>query len=435
MESGGESSGNLQSEVPGQPDFPQASRLWLATVTRQLKIRTLAIASRLGAGLDCYGPVCIDCIVSGYRSVLAVARAIHDDYQALARYVAHLAVLVMVLAALPIGRIKLTQAVEAAPPQASKVLDRGRLLLVAWTEPARPDDGYLLNAVVPRTTRAEPAVPGLDGAIIDPNQDVPLRIPEFRTDVIRPRVGIITYTVQAGDTVFGIAEKFDISPETILWSNSKLEDNPDVLSIDQEVVILPVSGVYHTVARGETLESIARKYKVDPSAIVGLKLNNVQTSTDLKVGQKLIVPGGQKPYIPKVVTASYTAPVPSNAAKGSGTFGWPVSGVITQKFWSRHPALDIGAPKGTPVYAADAGFVVYAGWSDVGYGYMVLIDHGNGYRTLYGHLSWFFPETGQSVRKGDLIGKVGCSGRCTGPHLHFEVIQNGVKRNPIGFLP
>jgi LysM repeat protein len=435
LDTRGESAPDPQSEVADQADFVEASRLWLATFTRQLKTRTVTIAGRLGVGLDRYGPVCIDCVVSWSRSILAVQRAIRDDRQALARYVAHLAMLVMVLAVLPIGRIKLSKVVEVAPPQASHVLERGGMFLAAWTQPSQPDDGYLLRAVVPQTTHAQPTAPGLGGAIIDPSQDQSEFKSDLRADVVRHRSSIITYTVQAGDTVYDIAEKFNISPETVLWSNAKLEDNPDVLSIDQELVILPVSGVYHTVVKGETLESIAKKYKVDPSAIVDLQINGVQTSADLKVGQKLIVPGGQRPYIPKIVTASYTAPVPSDAAKGSGAFGWPVSGVITQKFWSGHPAIDIGAPKGTPVYAADGGFVVYAGWTDVGYGYMVLIDHGNGYRTLYAHLSWFFPETGQSVRKGELIGKVGCTGRCTGPHLHFEVIQNGVKRNPINFLP
>ena len=249
-----------------------------------------------------------------------------------------------------------------------------------------------------------------------------------------PRREIITYVARSGDTVWDIADKFGISPETILWANGKLEDKPDLLAIGQELTILPVSGVYHTVEPGDTLESIAKKYKVDVSAITDYPLNHLSPPYELLVEQKLIVPDGQKPYIPRVVHA-YQGPIPEDAAQGTGSFGWPVSGRITQKYWDRHRAIDIGGAKGSPIYAADSGYVTYAGWSDVGYGYMLIIDHRNGFQTLYAHLSWYFPEVGDSVAKGELIGKVGSTGRSTGPHLHFEIIQNGVKRNPLGFLP
>lgn len=296
------------------------------------------------------------------------------------------------------------------------------------------NEGYLVRAVVPYTASADENS-GLGGFVQDLQDEMLFRSRELRVIPHFTRTDIFTYTVQAGDTVYDIAERFDISPDTILWSNEKLEDNPDLLSIGQQLVILPVSGVYHTVAKGDTLEKIAQKYKVDVSAITGFKLNQVSSNEDLQPGQKLVIPGGSKPYIPRVVTATYTAPIPSDAAKGTGIFGWPVSGRITQKYWDGHQAIDIGAPKGSPVYAADSGFVVYAGWTDVGYGYMVLIDHGNGFRTLYAHLSWFYVEQGQSVAKGQKIGLVGSTGRSSGSHLHFEIIQNGVKRNPIGFLP
>jgi murein DD-endopeptidase MepM/ murein hydrolase activator NlpD len=249
-----------------------------------------------------------------------------------------------------------------------------------------------------------------------------------------PRHEIITYVARSGDTVWGIAEKFGITPETILWANGKLEDTPDLLSIGQELTILPVSGVYHAVEPGDTLESVSEKYKVDVSVIADHPLNRLSSSHDLQVGQKLVVPDGRKPYIPRVVHA-YRGPIPEDAAQGTGSFGWPVSGRITQKYWEGHRAIDIGAPKGSPIYAADSGYVTYVGWSDLGYGYMLIIDHRNGFQTLYAHLSWYFPEVGQSVAKGELIGKVGSTGRSTGPHLHFEIIQNDVKRNPLGFLP
>jgi murein DD-endopeptidase MepM/ murein hydrolase activator NlpD len=247
------------------------------------------------------------------------------------------------------------------------------------------------------------------------------------------RQGIITYTVRTGDTLYDIAKKFGISADTIMWASGRLEDHPDLLKIGQVLTILPIDGVYHTVVQGDTLESIARQYKVDVSAIIECKYNNLESPYKLSLGQKLIVPGGKKPYKPRVVHV-YTGPIPEGATKGTGSFVWPTSGVITQKFWERHKALDIGAPTGTAVVAADSGYVVKTGWSEYGYGKYIVIDHGNGFQTLYAHLSTILVEVGQSVGKGERIGSVGNTGRSTGPHLHFEIRYKGVQRNPFGYL-
>jgi len=261
--------------------------------------------------------------------------------------------------------------------------------------------------------------------------------PVFHTIIPeRPRDRIITYTVQSGDTVFDIAARFGITPETIMWSNPELEENPDWLPVGMEVVILPVSGVYHTVKEGDTIEKLAKKYKVDPSAITDYPLNHLEGPPyELKPGQKLIIPGGQKPYRPKIVR-HYTGPIPAGAARGTGVFSWPIDGAlyITQYYWKLHRAIDIGVPKGTPVYAADSGFVVYAGWNDQGYGKLVVIDHRNGFMTYYAHLSVVKVKVGMSVYKGQIIGLSGSTGRSTGPHLHFEIRLNGIPRNPLGFL-
>jgi len=115
--------------------------------------------------------------------------------------------------------------------------------------------------------------------------------------------------------------------------------------------------------------------------------------------------------------------------------GWPVAGRITQKFWSGHHAIDIGAPLGTPIYATGSGYVAVAGWSDVGYGRMVIIEHGNGFQTLYAHMQVFYVKEGQWVDKGQQIGEVGSTGNSTGPHLHFEIVLKGVRRNPLIYLP
>lgn len=249
----------------------------------------------------------------------------------------------------------------------------------------------------------------------------------------RTRSEILKYSVQSGDTVSGIAQKFDIRPETIMWANSQLEDDPDQLTLGEMLIILPVNGVYHTVKAGETLESIAKKHSATANAIVSFELNGLQADDALTAGQKVVVPGGKNALVQKQVRA-YTGAVPQSAARGTGNFGWPVSGVITQKFWTFHQGIDVGAPLGTPVTAADAGFVTFAGMDTTGFGKMILIDHGNGFTTLYAHLDRFAVAVGDSVKKGQLIGRVGNTGRSTGPHLDFRIRQNGVWRNPFGFL-
>jgi murein DD-endopeptidase MepM/ murein hydrolase activator NlpD len=188
------------------------------------------------------------------------------------------------------------------------------------------------------------------------------------------------------------------------------------------------------VVGNDTLESIAQQYKAEVSAIIECEYNNLESPYSLSIGQKLIVPGGKKPYQAQVVHV-YSGPVPGGAAKGTGSFGWPTSGTITQGFKPMHQAIDIGAPTGTAVVTADSGYVVTAGWSEYGYGKYVVIDHGNGFQTLYAHLHTILVEVGQSVGKGDEIGSVGITGRATGPHLHFEIRYNGVQRNPFTYLP
>ena len=265
-----------------------------------------------------------------------------------------------------------------------------------------------------------------------------LRAPVPRTIIPpRPRETIIAYVIQSNDNLYGIAEKFGITADTIAWANGKLEEHPDLLKVGEELIIPPTSGVLHTVIANDTLESIAKKYKVSVSAITEYEINHLDDSAVLKVGQKIMVPGGNKPYVAPVVKPKpkVAQPVPVAAPVGKGRFIWPTSGRITQRYWSRHRAIDIGAKKGTPVYAADSGYVTFAGWSQVGYGYYMVIDHGNGFETLYAHLSWYAVEAGQSVKQGQFIGRVGSTGRSTGPHLHFEIIYNGVNRSPFAYLP
>jgi LysM repeat protein len=250
----------------------------------------------------------------------------------------------------------------------------------------------------------------------------------------RPRLSVITYTVQPGDTVQGIARSFELQPTTLLWSNPKLEELPDMLRIGQAVIILPVDGVYHTVAEGDTLDSIAEKYKVEASDISELSFNNLLPPLfSIQEGMKLIVPGGTKPYVPRRVT-SYSGPIPSGA-RGTGAFTWPVLGKLTQGYWWGHRAIDIGAPTGSAALATDGGYVSFVGWTDIGYGYLIILDHANGYSSYYAHLSQMYVMIGQRVERGQVIGAVGSTGNSSGPHLHLEIRYNGVEQNPLVYLP
>jgi len=348
-------------------------------------------------------------IESRLRSMGKRALALSHDLPFLSRWASHAAIVLLVALIVVGGQITWAwdQPVQASSLGADQVsLGSGENNV---SQSLRGQD-YLTRAAVPKTTI--------------PKRTIPKRV----------RTEVVVYTVQAGDTLYDIAERFGISGETVMWANGRMEENPDLLAIGQELIMLPVSGVYHTVVENDTLSSIAARYKVEVSAIVEYEGNDLEEPYDLEIGQKLIVPGGKKPYVPRRVFA-YSGPVPQDATKGSGSFGWPVSGRITQKFWNGHRAIDIAAPQGTPIYAADSGYVAVAGWSDVGYGRMIIIDHGNNFQTLYAHMQVYYVETGQSVGKGQKIGAVGSTGNSTGPHLHFEIILKDVRRNPLIYLP
>jgi len=277
---------------------------------------------------------------------------------------------------------------------------------------------------------------GQDGrALSNSSAETIVRLAQPHTTIPkRPRLEVVTYTVEAGDTVQSIAALFDLQPTTIMWANPAIEDAPDLLRIDQEVVILPIDGAYHQVAEGDTLASIAEKYKVESTAITECAHNRLEPPTyPLREGTYLIVPGGEKPYVPKVVT-TYAGAIPAGA-RGTGRFQWPVLGTLTQGYWYGHRALDIGAPTGSALLAADGGFVSFAGWTDVGYGYLIVIDHANGFATYYAHLSNIYVYEGQAIERGQVIGAIGSTGWSTGPHLHFEVRYYGTQQNPRAYLP
>jgi len=253
------------------------------------------------------------------------------------------------------------------------------------------------------------------------------------------RFQISYYTVKAGDTVLGIAQRFGLQPETLMWANAFIEQNPDRLRIGDQLRILPVDGVLHVVKRGDTLSGIASTYKTDLQTIVAFAGNNIKSINDpLPIGKEIIVPGGVKPYVAPATSAAsttYSVQRPPGAPAGSGNFSWPAAGYISQGYWRAHPAIDIAGWLGAPVSAADSGFVVTAGggWNG-GYGNHVLIDHGNGFTTLYAHLNSIFVKPGETVSRGQQIGTMGSTGNSTGPHLHFEIRYNGAPHNPANYL-
>jgi murein DD-endopeptidase MepM/ murein hydrolase activator NlpD len=249
----------------------------------------------------------------------------------------------------------------------------------------------------------------------------------------RPRLEIVTYTVQPGDTAESIAAQFDLQPTTLMWSNPEMEKMPDLLKVGQVLTILPVDGIYHTVTMSDTLHSLAEDYKVDIKRIVECPFNPFVDGASLSEGQHVIIPGGTKPYEPQKVT-EYQGPVPTDA-EATGAFSWPSWGALTQGYWYGHRAVDIGASVGSAIRAADGGYIAFAGWTDVGYGYLLVVDHQNGYQTYYAHLSNIFAQEGQTVERGEVIGAMGSTGNSTGPHLHFEVRFNGYPTNPLIYLP
>ncbi len=277
---------------------------------------------------------------------------------------------------------------------------------------------------------------------------------------VRPRTEVITYTVQTGDTVFGIAEKFNLKPETILWGNYYiLADDPHNLTPGQELNIMPTNGVYYEWHAGDGLNGVSSTYGVTPEDIINWPSNNLSMETigdyanpHIKAGTWIFVPGGSRGFVtwsaPRIsrdnpAVAKNFGPGACgeimDGPVGSGTYVWPTTARYISGYnyspESNHPAIDIGGQEGNAIYAVDNGVVVYAGWNDYGYGNMIVIDHGYGWQSLYAHLSALNVSCGSYVYQGNVIGYMGTTGNSSGPHLHFELLSETYgKVNPLNFL-
>jgi murein DD-endopeptidase MepM/ murein hydrolase activator NlpD len=246
------------------------------------------------------------------------------------------------------------------------------------------------------------------------------------------RDSIINYAVQDGDTVSSIATKFGVSADTLRWQNSLSGDR---IKVGENIQVLPVTGIAHKVQKGDTVYSIAKKYDAESQAIVDFPFNTFANDEtfELAIGQTVIVPDGVMPAPAAAPRVRQITPS-AGSVVASGKFVWPTQGIITQRFSWYHPGIDIANDALPLDVAADSGRVEFAGWDGSGYGNMILIDHGNGYKTRYGHLSQIMVVSGQTVSRGSVIGRMGSTGHSTGPHTHFEIYQNGIRVNPLLFL-
>lgn len=271
---------------------------------------------------------------------------------------------------------------------------------------------------------------------------------------------IFTHTVQAGDTVFGLADAYGLLPETLVWSNfDELGENPNLLRIGQHVLIPPVDGLIFTVETGDTIDGIARRFEARVEDIVS-HLENGLSSVDqpLSQGQRLFVPQGSRgevtwalPQLIEVATNPATGVrtyrtgscgVVSVPALGIGNFLSPTRSRVLSgyNYGPTHGGLDLDGTWDTPLYAADSGTIVFAGDSVnsagkfVGYGRYIVIDHGNGFQTLYAHNNQNLVSCGQQVQRGQLLAYMGSTGKSTGPHIHFEIRQGQIAVNPWDLL-
>ena len=308
--------------------------------------------------------------------------------------------------------------------------------------------GVLTSGIFGGKTLVSSTYPGVGGAdprFVDsfepfPNGLILENIQDTHTNIaVKPRSETIDYQVESGDTISSIALKFGVSTDTIKWANNLT--NVNSVKPGDTLKILPVSGVAVTVKSGDTVQSLAKKYQTDAQAIVDFPFNDVPDDFSLKAGQNLVLPDG----VPVEIAAPKPKPQPQYLANGAASptfnapggasFIWPTQGIITQYFAWYHPGDDIANRSAPVVAASDGGRVVVAGWPDnYGYGNRVVIDHGNGYQSLYAHLSNIYVGVGQTVSRGQVIGQMGSTGRSTGTHLHFEIHYKGAALNPLSIL-
>lgn len=273
------------------------------------------------------------------------------------------------------------------------------------------------------------------------------------------------YEVQPGDTLGSIGQQFGVSVDYLLWNNPELTADPDLLLIGEELMVPGVEGIVYDVRLGDTINGIAAEYDIDPQAIIDYEQNDLNSPDNIVEGLVLVLPGAVPPPPPEPVLTEPEPAAPADAGSDAGEpvdatgplpaggivapvpetivpsigYIWPVTGPINSPYGPRwgsfHKGVDIGATYGTSVAAAGSGQVILATYRNNGYGNYVIIQHADGSETLYAHLSEIGVSLGQYVNQGDYVGAVGCTGWCSGPHLHFEVHIGGSPVDPLLYLP
>jgi Membrane proteins related to metalloendopeptidases len=274
----------------------------------------------------------------------------------------------------------------------------------------------------------------------------------------KPRADIVQYAIKSGDTLTSIADSFGLKPESLVNSNvATLLSHPDYLDPGLIIDIPPEDGAIYVWNTGDGLNGVAKYYAVNPDDIVNWPGNHLSKDTlgdyalpNIPAGTKLFVPGGVAEtfdWLPRITRDSPAVSSvfgPGSCGKiaagntGTGAYIWPTTlhYLSGYDYTAIHHGIDIAGKLGYPVYAVDYGVVVYAGLNNFGYGNLIVIDHGgtNDWQSIYAHLSEIDVSCGESVDQGQTIGLVGSTGNSSGPHLHFELRENGSTVNPWDFL-
>ncbi len=356
----------------------------------------------------------------------------------LLRFGAHALILILLVSGIWIGRLPV---VGLDPLNAAEQLDTGGQAFVPAETPTPVNAGVVVTA----------AAPPQFGTIVTQDSALERQVNPQTLFPERARGVVESVVVAPGDTLTGIAARFNIDIATVLWANSAaLGDDVHAVRAGQTLRIPPVDGVLHTVVQTDTLESIARAYGVTAQIIAEYRENGLaDVNAKPAAGQELVIPGGRRgltlwvlPSLPRGQQAKEADSFGQCAggytgAVGSGTFVWPAASQALggYPFSAVHFGLDVRAAEGDPVVAADGGVVMYAGPNELGYGNLIVIEHGNGYETAYGELSAISVACGQSVLQGNAIGAAGNSGHSELPNLHFEIHLDGQAVDPRPLLP
>ena len=328
----------------------------------------------------------------------------------------------------------------------SGVTIRGLSLPSIGASPA--SEPVLVSPALPGTVRREEIGPALASLANGGEAEIassPSTVAEAAGSVIEP---FTLYSVQPGDTASAIAAAAGIDLQYLLWANADLRDG-DLVSPGQLLVIPAGNGILYDVRFGDTLSAIAARYGVDVEEIVGWAGNGIESLDQVVEDVLLFIPNGtapisilppeQPPALEGPVAVIAPPVVPDPGPVSSIGLSWPAIGPISSCYCAYHPLgidIDLYNNVGSPIGAATEGTVTFAGGDPCcSYGLYVVIVSPTGIETLYAHFSSISVSQGEYVSPGQTLGYSGCTGYCTGTHLHFEVIDNGVRVNPLAYLP